>query len=92
MQGVLGGVNPKPELPIRCRAAAGTYLVRPAVPLAIHYRLMDVELGWLPKLALSVALTMAICLLGWRLVRGTWLGRVLGAPDVRRNAMQPIAG
>jgi glucans biosynthesis protein C len=60
-------------------ASYWTYIVHLPILFAIQYRLMDLELPWPVKFALSVALTLAACLLSYQLlVRHTPLARVLG--------------
>jgi glucans biosynthesis protein C len=61
-------------------ASYWTYLVHLPILFAIQYRLLDVDLHWTAKFALSVLLTLALCLLGYQLlVRHTPLGRLLGS-------------
>ena len=67
-------------------ASYWTYLVHLPVLFAIQYRLMDSEMHWGAKFAVSVLLTMSACLLGYRLlVQPTPLARMLG----RRAANAP---
>jgi glucan biosynthesis protein C len=71
-------------------ASYWTYLVHLPVLFAIQYPLMDSELHWSAKFALSVLLTLAACLLGYRLlVQPTPLARLLGR---RAAAPVPAAG
>jgi len=57
------------------------YIVHLPVLFAIQYRLLDVELPWAAKFAISVLATFALCLLSYHaLVRRTPLGELLGAP------------
>ncbi len=56
-----------------------TYLVHLPVLFVIQYGLMDQAFGWLTKLAISVAATLAICFFSYEvLVRRTQLRRWLG--------------
>lgn len=60
-------------------ASYWTYIVHLPILFAIQYELMDIELPWPVKFALAVALTLAACLLSYRLlVRHTPLARALG--------------
>ncbi len=62
------------------------YLIHLPVLFAIQYRLMDMQLWWGAKFAISVVATFALCLLSYHaLVRRTVLGKLLGA-------QLPVAG
>ncbi|HRQ64038.1 MAG TPA: acyltransferase family protein [Xanthomonadaceae bacterium] len=62
------------------------YIVHLPILFAIQYRLLDAELHWAAKLALSVSLTLAVCLLGYQLlVRPTPLARMLGGRSTQRH-------
>lgn len=57
------------------------YIIHLPVLFAIQYRLMDMDLGWGTKFAISVIATFGICLLSYHaLVRRTVVGKLLGAP------------
>jgi glucans biosynthesis protein C len=56
------------------------YLAHLPILFAIQYRLLDVELPWSIKFAISVLTTFGICLLSYHLlVRKTLLGNLLVA-------------
>ena len=56
------------------------YIVHLPLLFFIQYRLMDMELPWGTKFAISVVATFAICLLSYHvLVRKTVIGKLLGA-------------
>lgn len=56
------------------------YIIHLPILLVIQYRLMDMELWWGTKFAISVLATFAICLLSYHaLVRNTVVGKLLGA-------------
>ncbi len=58
------------------------YIIHLPVLFVIQYRLMDMELWWGTKFAISVVATFALCLLSYHaLVRKTVVGRLLGAPS-----------
>lgn len=60
-------------------ASYWVYIVHLPVLFAIQYRLLDVELGWGAKFAISVLAASALCLLSYHvLVRRTVIGRLLG--------------
>jgi len=66
------------------------YIVHLPVLFVIQYRLMDLELGWAEKFAISVVATFAVSLLSYHaLVRRTVVGKLLGAqlPAVRTAAV-----
>ncbi|MGY6519320.1 MAG: acyltransferase family protein [Lysobacteraceae bacterium] len=71
--------RPNPVIGYLSRAAYWTYLVHLPVLFALQYRLMDRDLVWPLKLALSTTLTLAVCLLSYQLlVRHTPLRRFVG--------------
>lgn len=60
-------------------AAYWTYIVHLPILFAIQYRLLDVDLPWLPKFVMAVVATLALSLLSHRLlVRTTGLARIFG--------------
>lgn len=60
-------------------ASYWTYIVHLPILFVVQYRLMDLELPWVTKFALSLASTMAVCLISYQLiVRPTVLARLLG--------------
>jgi len=60
-------------------ASYWTYIVHLPVLFAIQYRLMDLELAWQIKFALSLLLTMAVCLVSYQLiVRPSILAKFFG--------------
>ena len=60
-------------------ASYWTYIVHLPILFVVQYRLMDIDMHWMIKFALSVALTMAACLLSYQLlIRHTFLAHVLG--------------
>ncbi|ODT90691.1 MAG: hypothetical protein ABS82_16130 [Rhodanobacter sp. SCN 67-45] len=62
------------------------YIIHLPVLFVIQYRLMDMELWWGAKFAISVMATFALCLLSYRaLVRKTVIGKLLGVRP-------PVAG
>ena len=66
---------------LRSLAAASywTYVVHLPILFAIQYWMLDVNLPWTVKFSLSVALTLAACLLSYQLlVRHTPLARLFG--------------
>jgi len=61
-------------------ASYWVYIAHLPVLFAIQYRLMDVNLGWGAKFAISLVATSALCLLSYHLfVRGTVVGKLLGS-------------
>lgn len=70
-----------------------TYLVHLPLLLAIQYRLLDWDLAWPAKWAISVVATMAACLASYHFgVRRTMLGRLLnGRPTSSAEAGALIA-
>jgi glucan biosynthesis protein C len=61
-------------------ASYWTYVVHLPILFAIQYRLLDVDMHWTAKLALSVTLTLAACLLSHQmLVRHTPLAYLFGS-------------
>ena len=59
-------------------ASYWTYLVHLPILFAVQYRLMDLDLVWPAKWAISVFVTLALCLGSYHLiVRGTFVGRML---------------
>ncbi len=56
------------------------YIVHLPVLFFVQYRLMDLELWWGAKFAMSIAATLALCLLSYHvLVRRSVIGKLLGA-------------
>jgi len=70
-------------------AAYWTYVVHLPILFAIQYRLLDVPAPWWAKLGVSVAATLALCLLSFRLlVCRSPLHRLFG-PNVRTPSATP---
>jgi glucans biosynthesis protein C len=60
-------------------ASYWTYIAHLPILFAIQYRLLDVDLPWTAKFAVSVVLTLTACLLSYQLpVRHTPLSHLLG--------------
>jgi glucan biosynthesis protein C len=67
-------------------ASYWTYIVHLPILFALQYRLLDIELPWGIKFAASVLATFGLCLLSYHaLVRGTFVGDLLGVRAVSRN-------
>ncbi|MGN2245712.1 acyltransferase family protein [Frateuria sp. GZRR35] len=60
-------------------ASYWVYITHLPVLFAIQYRLLDIEMGWGAKFAISVVATSALCLFSYHvLVRKTVIGKLLG--------------
>ena len=71
-------------------ASYWVYLVHLPLLFAIQYRLLDVQLHWTAKFALSTATTLALSFATYQLlVRHTVVGRWLNGP--RPDTRQPRA-
>lgn len=63
-------------------ASYWVYIIHLPVLFVIQYRLMDMDLWWPAKFAIAFVVTFATCLLSYHaLVRGTVIGKLLGAPS-----------
>ena len=83
----------RPSAPVRWLADASywIYVVHLPVLFAIQYRLMDLDWGWSLKYFVSLALTYAICLVGYQaLVRHGPIGWLLGGRSHGRRVASSV--